>query len=87
MSDCMKPYGMIEDFVTGEKVPDVGAEANRQAVERLLVTDRGYARSEIAVGVPLVLEIAGTSYRSTVDLVVSVGGEPYMAIRCAAGSL
>jgi len=78
---------MITDFVTGRPVPDVGAEENRQAVERLLVADKGYLKSDIAVNVAMVLDIAGKPYRSRLDLVVSVEGRPYMAIKCAAGSL
>jgi hypothetical protein len=32
-------FRLINDFVTGEKIPDVGAEANRQVVERYLVAE------------------------------------------------
>ena len=35
---------MVVDFVTGEQVPDMGAEANRQAVERILVNRLGYEK-------------------------------------------
>jgi hypothetical protein len=82
------------DYITGETVLNRGAEANRQAVERFLVERKGYLRSDIAVSVPLVVEAAGRSYRSAVDLVVSVPpsdrtGSPVqlMAFKCAAGSL
>jgi hypothetical protein len=78
---------MLTDYVTGRTVPDVGAEANRQAVERLLVEERGYAPEEISVDAPIAVEIEGQVYRSRVDLVVGIGPRPLMVIKCAAGSL
>lgn len=75
------------DYVTGRKIADTGPEANRQAVEKLLVDAKGYAKADICVDAPIVVDIAGKIYRSVVDLVVSVEGRAVMAIRCAAGSL
>ena len=77
----------IIDFITGEAVPHVGPEINRQQVERYLVETKGYRREEIVVDAPIALEIDGTNYRSTVDLVVRIGDRPLMAVKCAAGSL
>ena len=82
-----KTFGLIADFVTGEKIPDVGAEANRQAIERILVTEKGYEKEDIEVDAPLEVTIGNDPYRSSVDLVVSVHGKRYMAIKCAPGSL
>ncbi len=87
MSETVKPYETITDYVTGERVPLVGAEENRQAVEKLLVNEKGFSREEIAVDVPIAFDVAGETYRSTVDLVVSLGGRPLMVVKCAAGSL
>jgi hypothetical protein len=36
MTDVKKSHEMITDFITGEIVPDIGAEANRQDVEHFL---------------------------------------------------
>ena len=82
-----KAFRFITDFVTGEKIPDVGAEANRQAIERILVTEKGYAKEDIEVDAPIEVTIGHEPYRSSVDLVVSVHGKRYMAIKCAPGSL
>ena len=41
MSNTLKPYSMITDFVTGKKIPNVGAEENRQMVEQFLVNKKG----------------------------------------------
>jgi hypothetical protein len=75
------------DFITGREVPDIGAEANRQAVERLLVEEKGYRREEVEVDVPIAFNIDGVPYRSRVDLAVRVDGNLILAIKCAAGSL
>lgn len=82
-----KTFSLITDFVTGEKIPDVGAEANRQMIEKVLVTEKGYAKKDIEVNAPIEVTIGDEPYRSSVDLVVSVHGKRYMAIKCAPGSL
>ena len=89
MADIPKPYKMIVDFVTGREIPEVGAEANRQAVAKFLVEEKGFTREDIEVDVAIAFDVAGEAYRSQVDLVVSVGEDRtrYMAIKCAAGSL
>jgi hypothetical protein len=82
-----KTFKLITDFVTGEKIPDVGAEANRQTVERVLIAEKGYTKKDIEVDAPLEVTIGDESYCSSVDLVVSVDSTRYMAIKCAPGSL
>jgi hypothetical protein len=77
----------INDYVTGRPVPDVGAEANRQALERVLVEEKGYAPEEISVDAPISVDIDGDIYQSRVDLVVCLGPRPLMAVKCAAGNL
>ncbi|MBW2151708.1 MAG: type I restriction enzyme HsdR N-terminal domain-containing protein [Deltaproteobacteria bacterium] len=87
MAKTLKPYNLITDFVTGKKVPNIGAEENRQAVERYLVEEKGYQKEDIEVDADIEIAIEGQCYRSQIDLVVSVGGRRFMAIKCAAGSL
>jgi hypothetical protein len=79
----------MQDFLTGREIPDVGAEANRQAVERYLVESKGYQATDIVVDAPLEIEVGGKSYRSRIDLLVLAGQppRPFMAVKCAAGSL
>ena len=83
-----KPYTTLIDFVTGREVPNVGAEANRQAIERFLVEQKGFDREDIGVDVAIELSIRGESYRSSADLVVSADGGKTAAIliKCCAGS-
>jgi hypothetical protein len=79
----------VKDYLTGKQIADVGAEANRQAVERFLVETKGYQAGAIIVDAPLEFKVAGATYRSRIDLLVMAGQplRPFMAIKCAAGSL
>ncbi|MBW2567810.1 MAG: type I restriction enzyme HsdR N-terminal domain-containing protein [Deltaproteobacteria bacterium] len=87
MTDIKKMHEMIADFITDKMVPDIGAEANRQDVERFLVNEKGFSREDIEVDVDIELNIAGKPYKSQIDLVVLVDGVRYMAIKCVAASL
>ena len=89
MSDTIKPYTLITDYVTGKEVPNIGAEQNRQAVERFLVEKKGFSKQDISVDVDIEMTVAGEVYKSQVDLIVSLDGGAtlFMAIKCAAGSL
>jgi len=78
---------VIVDFITGEPVPNVGAEANRQQVERYLIEVKGYRREDVIVEAPIDVEIDGDVYRSAVDLIIQIEKRPLMAVKCAAGAL
>ncbi len=79
----------MKDYLTGQEIPNIGAEANRQAVARFLVETKGYPTAAILRDAPLEIEVAGEPYRSRIDLLVMAGQppRPFMAVKCAAGSL
>ena len=78
---------LIKDYVTGKEVPNIGAEENRQAVEKYLVETKGFAREELEIDAPLELDIQGETYHASVDIVVRIDNRRLMAIKCAAGSI
>jgi hypothetical protein len=80
---------MITDFITGNKIPNVGAEENRQMFVQFLVKEKGFSKEDIEVDVDIEMIVAGETYRSQIDLVVSVDGgvTRFMAVKCAAASL
>jgi len=82
-----KGHTSLTDYITGQTIPNVGAEANRQAVEVFLVETQGFAKAEIEVDRPLEMKIDGKLYRSTADLAVKIDGKYMIVIKCAAGSL
>ena len=79
----------MQDYLTGQEIPDAGAEANRQAVARYLVEHKGYRKAAILRDAPLEIDVAGEVYRSRIDLLVMAGQppRPFMAVKCAPGSL
>ncbi len=87
MLEKPKPYGMLTDFVTGNEVPNIGAEENRQRVERFLVETKGYSKDDIEVDADLEFTIGEEEVLSNVDLVVRVQGKRFMVLRCVPGSL
>ncbi len=87
MTYALKAGDTIIDYITGKSKADAGAEANRQAVERLLVEAKGYDRQDIEVDAPIELEMDGAHYQSTADLVIRVHGLRFMVVKCAAGAL
>ena len=84
-----KPFEMITDFVTDRRVPNLGSEANRQLVERYLVSRKGYAKSDIRPDVAIQFRVAGERYHSQIDLLVGTGDEnsSCLVVKCVAGSL
>ncbi|HAO21277.1 MAG: hypothetical protein BWK80_05395 [Desulfobacteraceae bacterium IS3] len=82
-----KIVDMIYDFITGKETPLIGAEENRQRVERFLVEQKGFAKQDIEVDAPLEITLSGEVYRSRIDLIVRANDRRLMAIKCAAGSL
>jgi hypothetical protein len=77
----------LKDYITGKIVPNIGAEANRQRVERALVDLKGFAREDIEVDAPIHLDMGTEQFDSTLDLVVRVRGWRFMVIKCAPGAL
>jgi hypothetical protein len=87
MLDEPKPYEMLTDYVTGKEVPNIGAEENRQRVERFLVETKGYSKNDIEVDTDIRFFIGDEEVRSNVDLVVRVQEKRFMVLRCVPGSL
>ncbi|MFO7557474.1 MAG: type I restriction enzyme HsdR N-terminal domain-containing protein [Desulfobacterales bacterium] len=83
----MKQEDTLLDFITGRKIPNIGSEMNRQAVERFLVEEKGFTREEIRVDTDISLDMSGEVYCSQVDLVVRVDEKNVMLIKCCSGSI
>lgn len=77
----------MKDYITGNNIPIVGSELNRQKLEQYLVEVLGYDKSAVEVSRKLEFTAAGEPWTSTLDLVVYAGETPVMVIKCAAGSL
>ena len=78
---------MIKDCLTGEMIPNAGAEENRQNLLKYLFEIKEYDTNSIVRGYPLEFEISGEKYSSAIDVVVKSGSRFMMAIKCVAGSV
>ena len=87
MKNDITPPDRIIDFITGQPLPNEGAEANRQTVEQHLVHRLAFQPADININCPIAVTINKETYRSRIDLVVHIDGRIVMAIKCAAGSL
>jgi hypothetical protein len=87
MTTIQKPYEMIVDFITGEKVPNIGSEENRQKLEKFLITEKGYDNADIQVDADIVVSFKGEPYQSTIDLVIVLENIRFMVIKCVAGAI
>ncbi len=83
----IKKIDMIEDYITGKQIPNIGAEENRQKFESFLLEEKGFLKEDIKVDKQISIDIKGEVYKSKIDLVIEVSGTSFMAVKCAAGSL
>lgn len=80
---------VLTDYLTGNIIPDVGAESHRQAVLRFLMEEKGYTRDTLWVDAPIHTRIGDSLYHAKIDLIVKAGEPlvPFMAFKCCAGSM
>lgn len=77
----------MKDYITGKEIDNVGSEASRQVFEKFLVETKGFAKEEIQVDQPLIVQFKGEDYVSAIDLIVFCNDRPFMAVTCVAGSI
>ncbi len=80
-------YGTLTDFVTGEALVDTDDERYRQKLARLLVEEKGFAKSELEPRRSIETLFAGQFVVSKIELVVRLGGRPLLLLRYGPGSL
>ena len=80
-------YGTLRDFLTGEELPDTDDERTRQDLARVMVEEKGYAKSDLKPRRFIETLFATQFVRSTITLTVSLDGRRIMVIRYAPGSL
>ncbi|PIE57068.1 MAG: hypothetical protein CSA34_00725 [Desulfobulbus propionicus] len=80
-------YGVLEDYLTGEPLPDTDDEQIRQGLLRHLVEDLGYAAGELQPRLIIVTEYGGRRTTSRIDLGVRINDRWLFILRYAPGSL
>ena len=75
------------DYLTGEPIADTHDERYRQALAKLLVEKKGYAKTDILPRRKLTVTAGNKSARITIDFSVVLGDTVAMIIRYGPGSL
>jgi hypothetical protein len=79
--------GELEDYLTGETLPDTLDERYRQKIARLLVEEKGYEKSQIAARQKLTVCAGQQKAVVPVDFVVRLQLRICMVVRFGPGSL
>ena len=80
-------YGMLQDFLTGEELPDTDDERYRQQLARFLVKEKGFGVDELLPRLTIETLFNDQLVRSVVELTVCIAGRRVMIIRYGPGSL
>ncbi len=79
--------GTITDFITGVPLDDTLDERYRQQIARLLVSRKGYDKSEVHPRIPCTVAAGAKQARLTIDFGVHFRNRYWMVIRFGPGSL
>jgi hypothetical protein len=77
----------INDYITGKEIPLTGSEENRQAVERLLVQEKGFSKDDIEVDAGFDFEVGGEVFKAKLDILIKINKVFAAAIKTPAGSV
>jgi hypothetical protein len=80
-------YGTLNDFITGEELPDTDDERTRQDLSKMMVNDLAYHKKDLEPRRFIETLFTSQFVRSNVELTVNLGDRIFMIIRYAPGSL
>jgi hypothetical protein len=80
-------YGTLQDFLTGEELPDTDDERYRQQLARFLVKEKGFGVDDLLPRLVIETLFNDQLVRSVVELTVCIAGRRVMIIRYGPGSL
>lgn len=80
-------YGILQDYLTGEELPDTDDERCRQQLARLLVEEKGYVPEELEPRLVIETTYNNQYVKSLIELTVSVSQRRIMIVRYGPGSL
>ncbi len=80
-------YGTLNDFLTGEELIDTDDERLRQDLSRMMILEKGYAKSELTPRRFIETLFAKSFVRSTIELTVKIEHKDILILRYGPGSL
>lgn len=87
MNDHHLILGQLTDFITGKVIDDTHDERYRQKIARLLVTEKGYPKTDIEPGRPLAVKADAKCAQVPVTFIIYLEGKAVMLIHYGPGSL
>ncbi len=80
-------YGVLQDYLTGETLPDTDDERVRQELARLLVEQLGYGKEELEPRLAIDSCFNNSRVRTLIELTVRIKGRRLFILRYGPGSL
>ena len=80
-------YGELQDFLTGETLPDTDDERTRQNLARLLVERLGYGKEELEPRLTIDTCYNQSRTRTLIELTARIEGRRLFILRYGPGSL
>lgn len=79
--------GELADFLTGEVLKDTHDERYRQKIARLLINQKGYAKTDIEPRKALVVQADDKKAVLKIDFIITLAGKAAMVVKYGPGSL
>lgn len=80
-------YGTLQDYLTGQELPDTDDERYRQQLAKLMVEEKGFAKNELRSRLTIETQFNNQFVKSVVELGVTIAGRLALIIRYGPGSL
>jgi hypothetical protein len=80
-------YGTLKDFLTGEELTDTDDERIRQDLARMMVEEKGFARSQIESRLKIETLFSKSFVTSSIELTLKIKGRQVLILRYGPGSL
>ncbi len=80
-------FGMLNDYITGDQIPDTHDERLRQKIARILVEEKGFDVSEIEPRKEIIARAGVKSYVVKIDYLIFQKQKACMVIKYGPGSI
>ena len=79
--------GEVQDYLTGETIPETHDEQARQRIARLLVEEKGFGKEEIVSRTPLPVTVDGQTGTARIDFIIRLKDTAWALVMYGPGSL